>query len=92
VATAIGGTNVARTVEGLERYPINLRYTRDVRDSLTRLEALPIVTPAGAQITLGDVAKVEIRDGPGMIKSENARPNGWTYVDIEGRDIGSYVE
>jgi len=92
VRTAVGGMNVAESVEGRQRYPINLRYTRDVRDSLTRLEALPIVTPAGAQITLGDVAKVEIRDGPGMIKSENARPNGWTYVDIEGRDIGSYVE
>jgi len=92
VRTAVGGMNVAESVEGLERYPINLRYTRDVRDSLTRLEALPIVTPAGAHITLGDVATVAIRDGPGMIKSENARPNGWTYVDIEGRDIGSYVE
>ncbi len=92
VRTAVGGMNVAETVEGLERYPINLRYTRDVRDSLTRLEALPIVTPAGAHITLGDVATVAIRDGPGVIKSENARPNGWTYVDIEGRDIGSYVE
>jgi len=92
VRTAVGGMNVTESVEGLERYPINLRYTRDVRDSLTRLEALPIVTPAGAHITLGDVATVAIRDGPGMIKSENARPNGWTYVDIEGRDIGSYVE
>ncbi len=92
VRTAVGGMNVAESVEGLERYPINLRYTSDVRDSLTRLEALPIVTPAGAHITLGDVATVEIRDGPGVIKSENARPNGWTYVDIEGRDIGSYVE
>jgi Cu(I)/Ag(I) efflux system membrane protein CusA/SilA len=92
VRTAVGGMNVAESVEGLERYPINLRYTRDVRDSLTRLEALPIVTPAGAHITLGDVATVAIRDGPGVIKSENARPNGWTYVDIEGRDIGSYVE
>jgi Cu(I)/Ag(I) efflux system membrane protein CusA/SilA len=92
VRTAVGGMNVTESVEGLERYPINLRYKRDVRDSLTRLEALPIVTPAGAHITLGDVATVAIRDGPGMIKSENARPNGWTYVDIEGRDIGSYVE
>ena len=92
VRTAVGGMNVAESVEGLERYPINLRYTSDVRDSLTRLEALPIVTPAGAHITLGDVATVAIRDGPGVIKSENARPNGWTYVDIEGRDIGSYVE
>jgi copper/silver efflux system protein len=92
VRTAVGGMNVSESVEGLERYPINLRYTRDVRDSLTRLQELPIVAPSGAQITLGDVADVRVEDGPGVIKSENARPNGWTYVDIQGRDLGSYVE
>jgi Cu(I)/Ag(I) efflux system membrane protein CusA/SilA len=92
VRTAVGGMNVTESVEGLERYPVNLRYTRDVRDSLTRLTDLPIVTPSGAQITLGDVAALRVEDGPGVIKSENARPNGWTYVDIEGRDLGSYVE
>ncbi len=91
VATAVGGMNVTESVEGLERYPVNLRYTRDVRDSLTKLRNLPIVTPQGADITLGDVARVEIEDGPGVIKSENARPNGWTYVDIQDRDLGSYV-
>jgi Cu(I)/Ag(I) efflux system membrane protein CusA/SilA len=92
VRTAVGGMKVTESVEGLERYPVNLRYTRDVRDSLTRLQELPIVAPSGAQITLGDVAKVEIQDGPGVIKSENARPNGWIFVDIQGRDLGSYVE
>jgi Cu(I)/Ag(I) efflux system membrane protein CusA/SilA len=92
VRTAVGGMKVTESVEGLERYPVNLRYTRDVRDSLTRLQELPIVAPGGAQITLGDVANVRIEDGPGVIKSENARPNGWTYVDIQGRDLGSYVE
>jgi len=91
VSTAVGGMKVTETVEGLERYPVNLRYPRDVRDSLTRLRQLPIVTPSGTQIALADVARVEIADGPGLIKSENARPNGWIYVDIEGRDIGSYV-
>ncbi len=91
VSTAVGGMNITETVEGLERYPVNLRYPRDVRDSLTRLRQLPIVTPGGTQIALADVARIEITDGPGLIKSENARPNGWIYVDIEGRDIGSYV-
>ena len=91
VRTAVGGMNVTESVEGLERYPVNLRYPRDVRDSLTAMSDLPIVTPSGAHITLGDVARIEISDGPGMIKSENARPNGWIYVDIQDRDIGSYV-
>jgi Cu(I)/Ag(I) efflux system membrane protein CusA/SilA len=84
--------NVDMSVEGLERYPINLRYPRDLRDSLTELRNLPLVTPSGARIPLGEVADVRIEDGPAMIKSENARPNGWTFVDIKGRDVGSYVE
>ena len=92
VSTAVGGVKVTESVEGLERYPVNLRYTRDVRDSLTRLQELPIVAPSGAQIALGDIANVQIQDGPGVIKSENARPNGWIYVDIQGRDLGSYVD
>ncbi len=91
VRTALGGMRVAQTVEGLERYPINLRYPRDVRDSLDKLRNLPLVTPAGARIPLGEVADVRVEDGPAMIKSENARPNGWTFVDIKGRDLGSYV-
>ena len=91
VRMALGGMNVTGTVEGLERYPVNLRYPRDVRDSLDQVRDLPIITPMGAHIALADVADVRIEDGPGMIKSENARPNGWIYVDIQGRDLGSYV-
>jgi Cu(I)/Ag(I) efflux system membrane protein CusA/SilA len=83
--------NVAQSVEGLERYPVNMRYPRDVRDSVEKLRNLPIVTPAGAQIPLGEVAEIRIEDGPAMIKSENARPNGWIFVDIQDRDLGSYV-
>ena len=92
VSTAVGGMTLAYTVEGLERYPINLRYPQDWRNSLERLRRLPIVAPTGAQLTLGDVATVRVTDGPSMIRSENARPSGWVYVDIEGRDLGSYVE
>jgi len=91
VRTAIGGMNVTETVEGLERYPVNLRYPQRVRDSVEQLKLLPIVTPQGARIALADVADVAVVDGPPVIKSENARLNGWTYVDIAGRDIGSYV-
>jgi copper/silver efflux system protein len=91
VALAIGGENIGETVEGLQRFPINLRYPRELRDSLTDLRELPIVTMKGATVTLGQIASVEIADGPPMIKSENARPNGWVYVDIRGRDLGGYV-
>ncbi len=91
IRTAIGGMNVTETVEGLERYPVNLRYPREVRDSLERLRLLPIVTASGARIPLGDVANIEITDGPPMIKSENARLNGWIFVDTRDRDLGSYV-
>jgi len=91
VALAIGGENIGETVEGLQRFPINLRYPRELRDSLDDLRALPIVTMKGATVTLGQIATVEIADGPPMIKSENARPNGWVYVDIRGRDLGGYV-
>ena len=91
VRTALGGMRVGMTVEGLERYPINIRYPRDVRDTLEKLRNLPIVTPTGAHIPLQDVADIRIESGPGMIKTENARLNGWIYIDIEGRDMGSYV-
>jgi Cu(I)/Ag(I) efflux system membrane protein CusA/SilA len=91
VRSAVGGMNVTQTVEGLERYPVNLRYPQRVRDSVEQLRLLPIVTPQGARIALADVADVEVVDGPPVIKSENARLNGWTYVDIADRDIGSYV-
>jgi len=92
VRTALGGMRVAMTVEGLERYPINVRYPRDVRDSLEKLRNLPVVTPAGARIPLAEVADIRIDSGPGLIKTENARLNGWIYIDIEGRDLGSYVQ
>ena len=91
IRSAVGGMNVTQTVEGLERYPVNLRYPREWRDSPEALRALPIVTPAGLHIALGDVAAVRIEDGAPMIKSENARLSGWVYVDIADRDVGSYV-
>ncbi|MDX1526263.1 MAG: efflux RND transporter permease subunit [Pseudidiomarina maritima] len=92
VATAIGGMNVSETIEGLERYPINLRYPQDYRDSPEELKKLPLVTPNGQRISLADVADVYVELGPPAIKSENARLNGWTFVDIEGVDVGTYVE
>ncbi|UTW59467.1 efflux RND transporter permease subunit [Kordiimonas sp. SCSIO 12603] len=92
IRTAIGGMSVTESVEGLERYPVNLRYPRDYRDSLDRLRSLPIVTPMGGHIPLGQVADITVSGGPGVIRSENARLNGWIYVDISGVDIGSYVK
>lgn len=92
ITSAIGGTNVSQSVEGLERYPINVRYLQDYRNSIEGLKLLPLITSKGARIALADVANIFIEDGPPGIKSENARPNGWTYVDIEGRDLGSYVD
>jgi Cu(I)/Ag(I) efflux system membrane protein CusA/SilA len=91
VASAVGGQNVGETVEGLARYPINVRYPREVRDSLEELRALPVLTPSGQQITLGTVARIGISDGPPMLKSENGRPSGWVYVDVRGRDLAGVV-
>jgi Cu(I)/Ag(I) efflux system membrane protein CusA/SilA len=91
VALAIGGENVGETVEGLERFPINVRYPRELRDSLPALKSLPVVTEKGATVTLDMVADVAVADGPPMIKSENARPSGWIYVDVRGRDLGGFV-
>ncbi|AYM87826.1 efflux RND transporter permease subunit [Pseudoalteromonas agarivorans] len=91
VATAIGGSNVTETIEGQQRYPVNLRYPQSFRTSPEDLKLLPIITPSGQHIALGDVAKVFIEDGPTGIKSENARLNGWSLIDIKGSDIGSYV-
>ena len=91
ISTAIGGMNVAESVEGLERYPINVRYPQSYRDSVEKLKDLPLVTPNGARIPMAEVADIRYQDGPPMIKTENARPNGWVYVDIDGRDLGSYV-
>ncbi|WP_318465929.1 efflux RND transporter permease subunit [Photobacterium leiognathi] len=91
ISTAVGGMNVSESVEGLERYPINVRYPQSYRDSVTKLQHLPLVTPKGARIALADVADIRYEDGPPMIKTENARPNGWVFVDIDDRDLGSYV-
>ena len=91
VSTAVGGMNVTETVEGRERYPVNLRYPQASRDSVEQLKLLPIITRQGARIALADVADIAVVDGPPVIKSENARINGWTYVDISDRDLGSYV-
>ena len=91
VSGAIGGETIGQTVEGLARYPINVRYPREMRDDLEQLRALPVLTPSGQQITLGTVAKLEIADGPPMLKSENGRPSTWVYVDVRGRDLASVV-
>ena len=91
VRTAIGGLNVTETIEGRERYPVNLRYPRYVRDSVDKLRDLAIVTPSGQEIPLSAVADLRVEDGPPMIKSENARLNGWIFVDIKDVDLGTYV-
>ncbi|SDX10481.1 Cu(I)/Ag(I) efflux system membrane protein CusA/SilA [Variovorax sp. YR634] len=91
VSTAIGGENVGEVIQGRERYPINVRYPREIRDSLERLRQLPFVTDKGATLLLGDVAKIAIEDGPPMLRSENARLSGWVYVDVRGRDLRSAV-
>jgi Cu(I)/Ag(I) efflux system membrane protein CusA/SilA len=92
ISAAVGGENVSEVVEGLQRFPINVRYPRELRDSLADLRQLPVVTPGGAQITLGTVAKLSIADGPPMLRSENARLSGWVYVDLRGRDLKSAVD
>ncbi|HET9764949.1 MAG TPA: efflux RND transporter permease subunit [Casimicrobiaceae bacterium] len=90
-SAAIGGDNIGETVEGLQRFPINVRYPREVRDSVEGLRNLSLITDRGAQIRLGDIATVRVSDGPPMLKSENARLSGWVYVDIRGRDLLSAV-
>ena len=92
IQSAIGGMNITETVEGLERYPVNLRYPRDYRDDLESLRRVLIPTPTGVQIPLAMVADIEYQRGPPVIKSEDARPNAWIYVDISTSDIGGYVE
>jgi Cu(I)/Ag(I) efflux system membrane protein CusA/SilA len=91
VSMAVGGENVGETVEGLQRFPINVRYPRELRDSVEDLRLLPIVTMRGETVTLGQLATITIADGPPMIKSENSRPAAYVYVDIRDRDLGSYV-
>lgn len=91
VSSLIGGENIGETVEGRARFPINLRYPREWRDSIEKLQQLPIITPLGSQITLATLATITINDGPSMLKSENARPNGWVYIDVRDRDLASTV-
>ncbi len=92
IAGAVGGENIMETIEGRARFPVNLRYPREWRDTPQRLAALPILTPMGQQITLASVAQVSISDGPPMLKSENARPAGWVYVDVHGRDLAAVAQ
>jgi len=91
VSGAIGGSNIGETVEGLARFPINLRYPKEWRDSPQALRRMPILTQAGQQITLGTVAQVSLTEGPPMLRSENGRLSGWVYVDVRGRDLASTV-
>ncbi|WP_096668673.1 efflux RND transporter permease subunit [Polaromonas sp. AET17H-212] len=92
ISTAVGGENIGETVEGLQRFPINMRYPREIRDSLEKLRSLPFVTERGQRLVLSDVAEIRITDGPPMLRSENARLSGWVYVDIRGRDLRSAVQ
>lgn len=92
VSTAIGGENVGEVIQGRERFPINVRYPREIRDSLQRLRELPFVTDKGAQLLLQEVARVSVQEGPPMLRSENARLSGWVYVDVRGRDLRSAVK
>ena len=91
VSAAIGGDNIGETVEGLQRFPINLRYPREIRDSVEEIRNLPVLTERGAQVRLGDLATIRITDGPPMLKSENARLSGWVYIDLHERDLSSAV-
>ncbi|MCR6478460.1 efflux RND transporter permease subunit [Variovorax sp. ZS18.2.2] len=92
IASAVGGENIGETVEGLQRFPINVRYPREIRGSLEQLRSLPVVTERGARLVLSDVADIRVTDGPPMLRSENARLSGWVYVDIRGRDLRSAVQ
>lgn len=91
IASSVGGMNLTTSVEGLERYPVQVRFPQDYRDSPEALRRLPFVTPSGAHIQLGDISSIRLEENPPVIKSENARPNGWVYVDIENVDVGQYV-
>jgi Cu(I)/Ag(I) efflux system membrane protein CusA/SilA len=92
IMSAVGGMNVTYTVEGLERYPVNIRYPRELRDNLTSLKRVLIPTPGGAQIPITQVADIKVKKGPAAIKSENSRRTAWVYVDIKGIDVGTYVK
>ena len=92
ITSAVGGENIGETVEGLQRFPISVRYPREIRDSLEKLRTLPIVNERGARLVLSDVADIRVTDGPPMLRSENARLSGWVYVDIRGRDLRGAVQ
>ena len=92
ISTAVGGDNIGEKIDGLARFPINIRFPRELRDSVEKLKALPMITERGATVPLGAVAEIRVTDGPSMIKSENARPNVWVYVDIHDRDLGGFVQ
>jgi len=92
ISSAIGGMNVTTTIEGLERYPVNVRYPRELRDNLQSLKRVLVPTPTGAQVPLSLLADLQMRRGPPSIKTENARPNAWVYVDIKTGDIGGFVK
>ena len=92
ISTAIGGDNIGEKIDGLARFPINVRFPRELRNSVEKLKSLPIITDKGATVPLGEVATIKVTDGPPMIKSENARPNVWVYVDIHDRDLGGFVK
>ena len=92
ILTAVGGMNVTHTVEGLERYPVNIRYASEFRDTPERLRRILVPTPSGAHIPITQVADIRITKGPPSIKSENARKNAWIYVDLRGIDVGTYVK
>jgi Cu(I)/Ag(I) efflux system membrane protein CusA/SilA len=91
IQSAVGGMNVTSTVEGLQRYPVNVRYPRELRDEPAELGEVLVAAPTGAQVPLRQLARIEVRDGPPMVKSENARPNAWIYVDLDQSDIGGWV-
>ncbi len=90
--SAVGGMNITKTVEGLERYPVNLRYQRDYRENLEAIKRVLVATPQGGSIPLDELGTIEVKKGPPMIKSENARPNTWVYIDIKDIDVGTYVD
>lgn len=92
VSTLVGGENIGEVIQGRERYPINLRYPRDLRDNIDKLRVLPVVTANGSQVALGELADIVVSEGPPMLKSENARLSSWVYVDLRGRDLKSAVD
>jgi heavy metal efflux pump (cobalt-zinc-cadmium) len=92
VSTLVGGDNIGEVIQGRERYPISLRYPRDIRDNVDKLRALPVVTANGSQVALGELAKITVSEGPPMLKSENARLSNWIYIDLRGRDLKSAVD